>query len=255
MSNFVTSRFYGRTGNILFIVAAQIGYAKKYDTEWFLPRGYHHREVYKQWPGLPIYRGNPRHLKVYDRTLSDATWVYEEIPFHQGGLEIRGFWQSEKHFDNAKAEVKEAFRLPINPIDYCSVHIRRGDYLAPNQDTFKPVDMNYITQSMNIMKEYGKTKFMVVSDDLPWCRDNIKDPDCEIRFSDGLSVMSDLTLMASCTDHIISNSTLAFWGAWLGHNDNKVVISPSHKCPNWFMHNRMDTSHLIPKSWIEVKYR
>lgn len=198
MNNFVTSKFYGRTGNLMFIIAAQIGYAKKYDTDWFIPRNYHHREIYKQWPKLPVFKGDPRKLKVYDRTLSDATWVYEEIPFHSGGLEIRGFFQSEKFFKHAEQEVKNVFKLPIEPIDYCSIHVRRGDYLDKNQQTFCPIDMNYIRQAMQIMKEKGKTRFMVVSDDLPWCRENIKDSDCEIRFSDGKSVFSDLTLMASC---------------------------------------------------------
>lgn len=255
MSNFITSKFYGRLGNLMFITAAQIGYAKKHDTEWFIPRNYHHREIYKHWPKIPVFKGNPRKLKVYDRTLSDATWCYEEIPFHEGGLEIRGFFQSLRHFSNAEHEVKNAFKLPIEPIDYCSIHVRRGDYLDKNQQTFCPVDMNYIRQAMQKMKDFGKTKFMVVSDDLPWCRENIKDSDCEIKFSDGKSVFSDLTLMASCTDHIISNSTLAWFGAWLGHNENKVIISPAAEAPNWFLHNRMDTKDLLPESWIKISYR
>lgn len=255
MSIFVLPKFYGRSGNLLFQIAAAFGYARKYDTQWFIPRNYHHREVYRQWPKLPVFKGDVRKLKVYDRTLSDATWSYEEIPFHSGGLEIRGFFQSELYFAHCKDEIKKLFTLPINPIDYCSLHVRRADYLDKNQQTFCPVDMNYIRQAMQKMKDFGKTKFMVVSDDLPWCRENIKDSDCEIRFSDGKSVMSDLSLMASCTDHIISNSTLAWWGSWLGHNDSKIVVSPHHEAPNWFLHNRMDTTHLIPTEWHQIKYR
>lgn len=250
----VVPKFYGRLGNQFFQVAAAIGYAKKYDTDWAVLPHYHHREIYRHW-NLPTYRSNPRKLKVYDRTLSDATWVYEDIPFHEGGLEIRGFFQSEKFFKHAEQEVKNVFKLPINPIDAVSLHVRRGDYLDKNQQTFCPIDMNYIRQAMQKMKDFGKKRFMVVSDDLPWCRENIKDSDCEILFSDGKSVFSDLTLMASCTDHIISNSTLAWWAAWLGHNESKVIVSPHHEAPNWFLHNRMDTTHLIPKEWIEISYR
>lgn len=253
-TNFVVPKFYGRTGNVFFQVAAAIGYAKKYGTDWFIPNHYHHREIYKHW-NLQIFRGNPRKLHVYDRTLSDATWCYEQIPFHPGGVEIRGFFQSLKHFDNAEAEVKSVFRLPVNPIDFVSLHVRRGDYLDTNQQTFCPVDMNYIRQAMSVFKNMGKTKFMVVSDDLPWCMENVKDPDCEIRFSDGKSVISDLTLMASCTDHIISNSTLAWMAAYLGYNENKVIVSPHNDAPNWFLHSRMDTKDLLPDSWVKIKYR
>lgn len=253
--NLVVPKFYGRSGNILFQIACAIGYSKEHGHEWQIPFNYHHREVYRQWPKLPRFKGNIRKLHVYDRTLSDATWVYEKIPHFDTSVELRGFWQSEKFFKHAEQEVKNVFKLPIEPIDYCSLHVRRGDYLDKNQQTFCPIDMNYIRQAMQVMKEKGKTKFMVVSDDLPWCRENIKDSDCEIRFSDGKSVFSDLTLMASCIDHIISNSTLAWWGAWLGHNESKVIVSPHHEAPNWFLHNRMDTTHLIPEEWIEIKYR
>jgi hypothetical protein len=257
MSNFVLPKFYGRLGNQFFQVAAAIGYAKKYGTDWLIPRNYHHRDIYHWFPknSNKLFKGDVRKLHVYDRTLSDATWVYDEIPFYSSPVEIRGFFQSCKFFDHAAAEVKQVFTLPINPIDYCSLHVRRGDYLDKNQQTFCPVDMNYIRQAMQKMKDFGKTKFMVVSDDLPWCRENIKDSDCEIRFSDGKSVMSDLSLMASCTDHIISNSTLAWWAAWLGHSDSKIVVSPHHEAPNWFLHNRMDTTHLIPTEWHQIKYR
>lgn len=251
--NFVLPEFLGRFGNQLFQVAAAYGYALKYNTDWFVPGHYHHTEIYKHWK-LPIYRGNHKRLPVYD-VATDKGWGYEPIPFHQGGIKIRGFFQSYKHFEHCEQEIKNLFKLNINPIDFVSIHVRRGDYLAPNQDTFKPVDMNYISKAMQQMKESGKMKFMVVSDDIPWCRENIKDSACEIQFSDGKSVFGDLSLMASCTDHIISNSTLAWWAAYLGRNENKIVITPSAEAPNWFLHNRMDTSNLLPPQWNQIKYR
>lgn len=253
MSNFVVPQFLGRLGNQLFQVAAALGYAKKYNTEWFVPQGYHHREIYKHW-NLPIYRGNIRKLKMYD-VATDQGWGYAPIPFMDGGVQLRGFFQSNLHFDHCEQDIKNLFKLQIDPIDAVSIHVRRGDYLAPNQDTFKPIDMTYIEKAMRFFKNEGKTKFMVVSDDLQWCRENIKDTDCEILFSTGQSVYSDLCLMASCEHHIISNSTLAWWAAYLGRNENKIVVSPSSEAPNWFLHNRMDTSFLLPREWHQIKYR
>lgn len=254
MRDFVTFEPLGRLGNLLFQYAACIGYAKKYDADAFLPPHYHHRDIYRCWPKLPKYRGNIRRLPVYDVAL-DETWHYNEIPKHPGGVKIRGFFQSLKHFDNAIPEVKAAFPLAINPIDFVSLHVRRGDYLDTNQGTFCPIDMNYITLAIQYFKERGKTRFMVVSDDLPWCKQNIKDPDCDIQFSDGRSVFHDLSLMASCTNHIMSNSTLAWWGAFLGHNENKMVVTPSAEPPNWFLNGRMNTKDLLPPEWHQIKYR
>jgi len=253
MSNLVVPEFLGRLGNQFFQVAAAYGYALKYNTDWFVPNHYHHREIYKHWR-LPIYKGNIKQLPAYD-VATDKGWGYSPIPFHNGPIKIRGFFQSHRHFDHCEKEIKQLFKLEINPIDRVSIHVRRGDYLAQNQDTFKPIDMNYISSAINQMKEHGKTKFMVVSDDLPWCKENIKYSDCDIQFSNGSSVYSDLSIMASCSDHIISNSTLAWWSAYLGVNENKIVISPSAETPNWFLHGRMDTSNLIPNEWIQIKYR
>lgn len=253
MSNICVPTFLGRLGNLAFQVAASYSYAKKYNTDWAIPAGYHHKDVYRHWK-FPIYRGNINRLPVYD-VATDEGWGYSPIPFHNGSIRLRGFFQSYLHFEHCKEDIKKLFTLDIKPIDFVSIQVRRGDYLAPNQDTFKPIDMNYINQAMVLMKEKGKTKFMVVSDDLLWCRQNIKDSDCEIQFSNGESVYSDLSLMASCSHHIISNSTLAWWGAYLGHNENKVVVSPSAEAPNWFLHNRMDTKDLLPKEWIKIQYR
>src|SRR5688572_5611120 len=201
MSNFVVPTFLGRYGNQLFQVAAAYGYALEYNTDWFVPGNYHHREIYKHWK-LPIYRGNIKRLPLYD-VATDEGWGYSPIPFHAGGIHIRGFFQSYLHFDHCQRDIKNLFKLNINPIDKVSIHVRRGDYLATDQQTFRPIDMNYITQAIDRFKKLDKTKFMVVSDDIPWCRQNITDPDSEFSFSDGKSVFGDLSLMASCEHHII----------------------------------------------------
>ena len=254
MRDYVLPTFLGRLGNLAFQTAACIGYAKKYGTDWFIPQGYHHRQIYRHW-SLPIYRGNIRRLKVYD-VATDEGWGYKEIPHMEGGVLLRGFFQSQNHFSNAIPEVKQAFRLNINPIEKVSLHIRLGDYTAPNQDTFRPIDLNYIRQATDIFKAYGKDKFLVFSDDIPRSKEMCSEiKDAEFTFSEGQNEFNDLSLMASCTDHIIANSSFSWWGAWMGHNENKIVVSPSHECPNWFAHNKMDTTYLLPDEWIKVKWK
>jgi hypothetical protein len=54
--------------------------------------------------------------------------------------------------------------------------------------------------------------------------------------------------MSKCKNHIIANSSFSWWGAWLNPNKEKIVIAPK----NWFANNKINTSDLVPKSWIRV---
>ena len=78
----------------------------------------------------------------------------------------------------------------------------------------------------------------------------------QYEFSEGRNEYEDMSLMASCGNHIISNSTLAWWAAWLGHNPDKTVVCPHHL--NWFgpaNPHREHTFDLFPPTWNEIKFR
>jgi hypothetical protein len=64
--------------------------------------------------------------------------------------------------------------------------------------------------------------------------------------------------MASCSHNIIANSSFSWWGAWLNRNENKIVITPSHKAGLWFgpdNGNKHDCIDLIPDGWVEIEFR
>ncbi len=55
--------------------------------------------------------------------------------------------------------------------------------------------------------------------------------------------------MSLCSDAIIANSSLSWWGAYLINNPNKKVVAPTP----WFGPAYKDyiMTDLIPEGWIE----
>lgn len=254
--NFVVPELLGRTANNLFQVAAAFGYAKKYGTDWFIPPHYHHRQIYKFWR-FPIYKGNIRALKTYDRA-TDEGWRYEPIPFHEGGIKIRGFFQSWKHFDNVKDEFLAMLNFRHYPeySEHTSIHIRLTDYVQ-NADSFPPINENYLLKAFDIIKP---KKVLVFSDEIHKCKSMLATfTDIEFEFSPGWkeggrNEYEQLSAMSSCKNNIIANSTFSWMGAFANRNQDKIVISPD--ASEWFGKKvKIDTSDLIPPAWTQVKFR
>ncbi len=250
-------QFIGRLGNNLFQIAACIGYAERENVGWGIRKGYRdpgfqQDQVDRFLPWLPS-------CNTTFRGYNEPYFYHQNIPYHSNGVRIVGFWQSKKYFENAEDQVKKWIKVPIVPgyEDYVSIHVRRGDYVQ-HSNSFPPITVEYLTKAVDFM--IGNFKHVLIcSDDIQWCKENFIYKNsiggrCE--YSEGRNEFEDLSLMASCGHHIISNSTLAWWGSYLGHNPNKIVVAPHHL--NWFGNSnpfKNDTFDLLPKEWIQIKFR
>ena len=254
----VTFRPIGRLGNNLFQAAACIGYAKKYGMKWGIPERRSAGDLFEDkptpwllpqyWPKLPMCYSGGHRYEQHDVNMFN----YKPIPHFPNGVTLVGFFQSEKWFENAKEEVKAAFPLKHYPEDegYVSIHVRRGDYVT-NSNSFPPIGRDYILMAISNVPWDGKPYFF--SDDIEWCKQTFKDFPLA-KFESGLNEFEALSHMASCSHHIIANSTFSWWGAWLGHNPDRIVVSPSSK--NWFGPGFTgdEPTDLIPERWIQIKY-
>jgi hypothetical protein len=242
---------------MMFQAAACIGYAKKHGIKWGCPVDT--REVphfLKMFPNVPVIDGMFRSFNRAD----PSQFNYEEIPKFERDTTLVGFFQSEKYFDNAKEEVRRAFNLDIKPIDAVSIHIRRGDY-ASDPLNFPPVTKEYLYDAINEIWNIGftqkLTKYLVFSDDIKWAKENLIDSNgFTFAFSEGRNEVEDLSLMASCSHHIIANSTFSWWAAWLNPNPDKIVVCPHHE--TWFGPNngvKATPVDLIPSTWHQIRTR
>ena len=246
----ITCDFLGRLGNNLFQTAAVVGYSEKYGCDWAVPLGYHHKNIYLQFPHIAAKAvfWKPNWAKH-----EEVNCQYQELAYNQNGLKLVGFFQTELYFKHCRDKILDLFNFKYSALDYVSIHVRRGDYLEYPAN-FPTITQSYLSQAMSHFE--GK-KFLVFSDDIQWCKETfpITYPGVYFEFCDYGNEYEQLSLMASCEHNIIANSSFSWWAGWANRNPDKIVISPSKE--TWFGPNSQqnETTHLIPEKWIQIHTR
>lgn len=123
------------------------------------------------------------------------------------------------------------------------VHVRRGDFLNPEQARFHRVQpVEYYELGMQILefKNPSITKWFIFSDDTTWCSTSFKKKNIVILSN--MNELQTLYCMINCkAGAVISNSTFSWWGAILGEHNN--VVYPK----NWYGDKNPS---LFPEKWI-----
>lgn len=230
----------GRDGNQLFQMATVIALALRNNDQYKFPTW--QLEPYFNLHGC--FSNNIRPTSKYQ----EPFFHYREIQHKNGTLDINGYFQSWKYFEDKKSEVIRLLTPNYNVRQepgLCSIHVRRGDYLK-FEDCHPVLSNNYYNKAIEIS---NCKKFLIFSDDISWCKDNFKGNMFE--FAEGNAPHVDLALMAKkCESNIIANSSFSWWGAYLNQSSSKKIIAPN----KWFgpklnMHNVKD---LLPNEWIRI---
>jgi len=167
----------------------------------------------------------------------EQDFSYKPLPTH-GNLALDGYFQSEKYFTHNREHIKSLFDIPVDAKykDHTFMHVRRKDYLLHSQ-VHPTCPVSYYKEALNVI---GADKVIILSDDIDWCRKNIDIGQAE--FSMSKTEIEDLSIMISCKNSIIANSTFSWWGAWLSDSDK--VIAPKM----WF-------GPQGPKNWTDIYAR
>ena len=179
--------------------------------------------------------------------------IYEHKSINKKIIFYDGFWQNEENFRICENEIRKVFSFHnvnrknqelaamMQNENSISLHCRRGDYLG-NIELGGICTSEYYKKAIELMASRVKdAKFYIFSDDPKWACQHFKDVKidyCVIDFNRGVNSYLDMFLMTQCKHHIISNSSFSWWGAWLGNQNDQIVIAPrkwsnkdSNLCP------------------------
>jgi hypothetical protein len=202
--------------------------------------------------GVPVWRES--HLGSYEALEGLRQPVY-----------LEGYWQSEKYFLEASELLVQDFAMvdampaaceailhDMQSHDAICVHVRRGDYVSNPvaAATHGTLSIEYYKRGVaEICAASEKPKCYVFSDDHDWVSANLSFncPMVVVDINGPAQAHLDLMLMASCKHFVIANSSLSWWGAWLGNFHQKRVIAPRR----WFLSNAKEARDLLPDSWLQ----
>jgi len=199
------------------------------------------------------------------RLVAEAGFDFDAAPLAaEPGAYLFGYWQSERYFQPIAPALRDTFRAPLavdarnrawlgrikDAAGAVCVHVRRGDYLRPQTAAVHGLcSLAYYRRAMQqIRARVPDAAFFLFSDDREWARESLTGPDTAIVDANAPEdAPQELMLMAACRHHVIANSSLSWWGAWLAQAPGQIVIAPSP----WFAHGK-PTPDLLPAGWVTL---
>lgn len=230
-----------RLGNQLFMTAfgetlkAKTGLPVCYYTKYI---DYYLEEInpwiYKRFPVLTF---NIPMIKVYDEDVLLSSNCKSQIKdsLRLGNVLISGYFEDIRLLDiNLLRSIhirpswvtKTLTRLYGNMSNCASIHVRRGDFVNLGVS----LEMDYYIEAMSRFSV--NTKFLIISDDLEWCRENFKGCGYNVVIADKCKnkehrLYLDLFLPSMCQiGNILSGSSFSWWGSALNDNPRAIRIMP-----------------------------
>lgn len=177
---------------------------------------------------------------------------------------LEGYWQNELYFSAIREQllkdfspklsmpaVVESYYARIINCTSISLHVRRGDYVtvASAAEFHGLTGIEYYTAALNYYeKNLGAFEIFVFSDDISWCKNNLKHNNPITYVEHNLAAIWDMYLMTACKHHIIANSSFSWWAAWLDNKENSSVVMPRM----WFKNATAEDLGIAAKNWLQL---
>lgn len=268
----------GRLGNQMFQYAALRGIAANNNLDWCIPP--EDTPTYANYGLFDAFKlKNLKHTGLVNgQTLDEPGFEFDEELFNNcpDNVNIDGYRQSEKYFKHIEESIREDYEFKDEIFESCNefmsqfngnivlLHIRRGDNVGRPDWYPMPIVEHY--EYLLDKYFYDNQPILICSDDLDWVKEQklfqgdrfylsetrVYYPNQVLngagQMEKSLVPFYDLCMMSMCSDAIIANSSLSWWGAWLQKNPNKKVIAQNP----WFGERLSfnNIKDLIPESWI-----
>ena len=257
----------GRLGNQLFQISATLAHAEKMGVKAQFPTWEYNKYFINGIDDNLDQTFDCRFNGAFHNPHYGFDFHYKPIP-EEKNLILHGFYHTEKYFENYKELIINTFK-PKNELlqvvkqagkevlylkDTIAIHIRRGDYVALQQEHPDLTQIHYYDNAFEtiINKIPNSSKnWLIFSDDIQWCKSRFYS--YNVNFIEGNSDIVDLFLMAQCNHHIIANSSFSWWAAWLSKNmfnNDGITIAPK----TWFGPNlaHYNTNDIYLTEWIKI---
>ncbi|XP_006868230.1 PREDICTED: galactoside 2-alpha-L-fucosyltransferase 2 [Chrysochloris asiatica] len=203
---------------------------------------------------LPVLHDNVAN-KIHWKNYHLNDWMEEKYRHIQGEyVRLTGYPCSWTFYHHLHKEILQEFTLHdhvreeaqkflwglrvngTQPSTYVGVHVRRGDYVHVMPKVWKGVvaDRRYLQQALDWFRaRYNSPVFVVTSNGMQWCRENINASLGDVVFAgNGLegSPAKDFALLTQCNHTIMTIGTFGIWAAYLA--GGQTIYLANYTLPN-----------------------
>lgn len=178
---------------------------------------------------------------------------------HDKSILYIGYWQDKSFWGNDFSPIPfKSINLNmennkilniIKKTQSVFVHIRRGDYLNPENSIYNVCTIDYYNRAIQVINtKVSSPQYFIFSDDIEWTKNNLKIPNAYyIDFNKGSDSFIDMFLMSQCKYGIIANSTFSYWGAINGIAKS-IIIFPS----KWKIKATGNMPNIFKPDWLPL---
>lgn len=205
-------------------------------------------------------------------SVNDMDYLNGKYRMRKKRLFLNYKWHNQDYrlFHNIRDEIKKQFTYMGNlssnykeiyndNSQYCTVaiHFRYGDYIGIGcclEENYYKNAICKLIENKKFNDNNRPVKIIVFSENIEQAKNimSVCDISFQISYIDkslGLTDLEEFWLMRNCNHYIISNSTFSWWAAYLGWNEESIVIAPIVR--NWI--KGCWEEDYFPKEWNTVE--